>query len=77
MAFGILVAGAAIAELEFVQDAGLLEELHRAVDGRDRDPRVDSGGARMELVHVGVVVGGLEHARDCAALSVMRSPLAS
>ena len=63
-----LVAGAAGAEIVAGDDAGILEQLDRAVDGGDRDLRIDGRGAAVELLDVGVIGRGLQHARDDAAL---------
>src|SRR3546814_19916691 len=51
-----------------IEDAGLLEQPHRAVDGRDRDARIDRRGALIDLLDIGMIVGVGEHARDDAAL---------
>ena len=51
-----LVAGAAVPELEPLDDALGLEELDRAVDRRERDAVVDRGGAAVELDHVRMVL---------------------
>src|SRR3546814_17753553 len=63
-----LVARTAVAEIMAIEDAGLLEQPHRAVDGRDRDARIDRRGALIDLLDIGMIVGVGEHARDDAAL---------
>ena len=63
-----LVAGAAVAEIVALDDAGVLEQAHGAVDGGNGDAVVDLDAAPVELLDVGVVVGGRQHARDDAAL---------
>ena len=50
VALGILVAGAAVAEFEPVDDARLLEELHRAVDGGQADVCIDLLHRRINLL---------------------------
>src|SRR5712691_217466 len=64
----LLVARSPIAEIVALDDAGILEQLHRAVDGRDRDAVVDRRAAPVKLLDVRVVVGRRQHARDDAAL---------
>ena len=54
---GRLVARPAAAEVAALQDALLLEQAHRPVDGGDRDAGIDGGGAAMDLLHVGMVLG--------------------
>ncbi len=41
-----LEAGAAVLEIVLGNEPGFLEQVHRAVDGRERDARIDRGGAR-------------------------------
>ena len=65
---GLLVARAAIAEVVALDDAGLFEQPHGAIDGGDRDVRIDGVGAAIELFHIGMVDRGRQHARDDAAL---------
>src|SRR5262245_39674492 len=65
---GLLVARPAIAEVMLRQDSGIFEQLHRAIDGRDRDPGVDDGGAAVELLDIRVVPGFGQNAGDDAAL---------
>ena len=62
------VTGAAIAEIVAIQNAGFLEQAHRAVDGGNRDARIDRRGAFVQLVHIGMIVAFRQHARDYAAL---------
>ena len=54
---GRLVAGPAVAEIVPLQDAGLLEQAHGAVDGRDRDAGIDRGGAGMQRLDVRMILG--------------------
>src|SRR3546814_17371691 len=42
-----LVARTAVAEIMAIEDAGLLEQPPPAVDGRDRDARIDRPGAPL------------------------------
>ena len=64
----LLVARAATAEIVTLDDAGILEQVHRAIDRRDRDARVDFRAAPVQLLDVRVVLGAGQHARDDAAL---------
>ena len=48
----LLVARAAFAEIVTLDDAGVLEQLHGAVDRRDRDAVVDRGAAAIKLLDV-------------------------
>ena len=64
-----LVAGAAVPELETLDDALGLEELDGAVDRRQRDAVVDRGGAAVQLDHVRMVRGLAEDAGDDPALA--------
>ena len=64
----LLVARAAVAEIVPLDDAGILEQLDGAVDGRDRDALVDRGAAPVELLDVGMIVGRRRaRARSCGA----------
>ena len=63
-----LVARAAGAEIMAGDDAGVLEQLDRAIDGGDRDPGVHRRGPAIEFLDIGMVGGRLQHARDGAAL---------
>ena len=47
---------------------GLLEQADGAVDGGDRDLGVDRGGALVERLDVGVILGLAQDARDGPAL---------
>ena len=62
------VARAALAEIVPLDDAGILEQPHGAIDGGDRDPVVDLGAAPVQFLDVGMIVGARQHARDHAAL---------
>ena len=63
-----LVAAAALAEIVAGDDAGILEELDRAVDGGDRDPRIDRRGAPIEFLDVGMIGRRVENTGDDPAL---------
>ena len=63
-----LVTRAAIAEIVPVQHARLFEQADRAIDGRDRDARIDLRGAFMQLLDIGVVVAVRQDAGDNLAL---------
>ena len=58
----------ALAEIVALDDPGILEQLHRAVDGGDRDAVVDLGAAAIKLLDIGMIGRAGEHARDHAAL---------
>jgi hypothetical protein len=62
------ITGAAIAEIVPVENAGLLEQPHGAIDGRDRNARIELDRAFVQLLHVGMVTAFRQHARDNAAL---------
>ena len=47
---------------------GLLEQADGAVDGGDRDAGIDRGGARVQRLDVGMILGFAEHAGDDLAL---------
>ena len=58
MGFGRgFVAGAAVAEIVALEDARFLEQANGAVDGGDRDAGIDRGGARVQRLDVGMVLG--------------------
>ena len=63
-----LVAAPPGAEIMPGDDAGILEQLDRAVDGGDRNAGIDGGGAAVELLDVGMIGRRLEHAGDDPAL---------
>src|SRR5690606_40573270 len=50
--FRSLVAGATIAEIMPLDDAGVLEKLDRSIDGGDGNPRVDKRRAAIKLFHI-------------------------
>jgi len=62
------VAGAAIAEVVPVEDAGFFEQANGAVDGRDRDAWVARGGAFVQFLDVGVVLAFRQHLGNDPAL---------
>ena len=64
----LLIARAAVAEIVALEDVGLLEQAHRAIDRGDGDMRIDGGRALMKLLDIRMVVGFREHARDHPAL---------
>ncbi len=59
----LLIARAAVAEIVALQDAGILEQLDRAIDGGDGDMRIDGGGAAVQFLGIGVVGGIGQDAR--------------
>ena len=52
---GRLVAGASAAEIPALEDPVLLEQTDRAVDGGDRDVRIEGSGAAVQFLDVGMV----------------------
>src|SRR5579872_2139097 len=64
----LFVACAAIAEIVALEDTGLLEQAHGAVDGGNRDLRIDRSGALMDRFDVRMIGGFRQHARDDATL---------
>ena len=68
-------AHSAIAEIQLVDDVGLFEKAHGAVDGGDADVRVDGHRPEIDLLDVGMVGGFGEHARDHPPLLGHLEPL--
>src|SRR5262249_36764947 len=64
----LLVARAPVAEIVALDDAGVLEQLDRAIDSGNGDAVVDGGTAPVELLDGRVVLGGGQHAGDDTAL---------
>src|SRR6267142_5390271 len=60
--------GTAVTEIVPFDDASILEQLHGAIDGRDRNAVVDRGAASIELLHVGVVISRSQRPGNDAAL---------
>ena len=52
-----LEAGAAVLEVVLGDEPGFLEQVDRAVDGRERDARIDVRGAAIEFLDIGMIVG--------------------
>ena len=50
-----LIARTAVAKIVTLDDAGILEQLHRSVDGGNRDARIHGGGAAVKLLDIGMV----------------------
>src|SRR3974390_3693609 len=63
-----LVARAALAEIVALDDARVLEQPHRAVDGGDGNAVVDFGAAAVQFLDIRMVFRAREHARDNAPL---------
>src|SRR3546814_5394582 len=57
-----------VAEIEPAEDAVFLEHAHRAVDGGDRDARVDGGSAVVQLLDIRMVVRRAQDLRNHPAL---------
>src|SRR3546814_15609400 len=64
----LLVACAAVAEIVPLENAGLLEELHRAIDRGNGNPRVALDGPLIDQLHIRMVVGLRQHVRNDATL---------
>ncbi len=63
-----LEARAAVLEIVLGDETGFLEQVQRPIDGGEGNPRILRGGAALELFDIGMIVGGLDHLRDDAAL---------
>ena len=63
-----LVAGAPVAEVVPVKDAGILEQTHRAIDRGDGDLRVDRRSALMQQLDVRMILAIGKHAGNDPAL---------
>src|SRR4051794_15519805 len=70
-----LVAGAAVAKLMALQDAGFFEEPNGPVHGGDRDVRVYRRRSRVKRFNVGMVFAVAKHARNRLALLGDAKPL--
>src|SRR5580692_11916896 len=64
----LLVTGTALAEIVPLDNAGVLEQLDRAIDGRDRDLVVDRDTAAIQFLDVRVILRFRQHARNDPAL---------
>ena len=62
------IAGAAIAEIVAIQNAGLFEQPHGAIDRGDRDPGIERDRPFVELVDVRVIHAFREHPGNDPAL---------
>ena len=69
LSLGIFVARASVAELELLKNAGLFEQLYRAIDCCQRDLGIDTGGAGVEFFHVRMILGLFQHGGDRAPLA--------
>jgi len=63
-----LIARAAVAEIVAGDDAGIVEQLQRAVNGRNRDARINQRGAAVQLLDIGMILRLLQDARHDPAL---------
>src|SRR5438876_7683268 len=57
----LLVTCAPVAKVVAFDDAGILEQPYRPVDRGNRDAVVDRGATPVELLDVGMIVGGGEY----------------
>jgi hypothetical protein len=62
------ITRAAVAEIVTLQDASILEQFHRAIDGGDGDVRINGGSTAIEFFGVRMVFGFRQNARDHPAL---------
>jgi hypothetical protein len=62
------VARTAALEIMAFDDAGFFEQFYGAIDGGDRNPRVDGGNAAVQCLDIWVIVDAAENAGDDAAL---------
>ncbi len=65
---GGFVARAPLAEIVPLDDAGILEQAHGAIDGGNGNPVVDLGATPVQFLDVGMIVRPRQDARDGAAL---------
>src|SRR5476651_256517 len=64
----LFVTRAAVAKIMALQNAGILEQLYRAIDRGDGDVRIDGRRALVELFGIGMVGGLRQHTGDHPAL---------
>ena len=64
-----LVACPPVAEIVALHDAFVLQEPDRAIDGRQRDVRIELGNAPIDFLHIGVIVRFGKDLRDDPPLS--------
>ena len=67
--FVVVAIAAEVEEIEFVDQALLLEQVERAIDGDLGDLRIDFYGAFEDFAGVQVAAGGFHHLQDGAALA--------
>src|SRR5215471_5031503 len=68
MVADLFITRAAVPEIMAFKDSRVLKQLHCAIYGCDRDMRVDSDSAAVELFGIRMIIGFRHHARDHAAL---------
>ena len=56
LVWNLFVAGAAVAEIMAFENARLFEQAYGAIDGGDRDARIDLVGAFVHHLDIGVIV---------------------
>ena len=62
------IAGATVAEIMAVKDAGFFEQPNGSIDRGNGNARIDGGGAFMQPVDIGMVKAVRKHPRDDATL---------
>lgn len=67
--FIVVAIAAEVEEIEFVNEALLLEEIDGAVDGDEMDGGIDLLGAAEDLVHVEMALGVVHDLEKNAALA--------
>lgn len=74
LARGFLVSATAGSEIVTFENAIVLEQLQRAIDGREGNARVHLMGPAVDLDDIGMVLGFGEHARDGPPLAGHTEP---
>jgi hypothetical protein len=69
VSFVIVAVAAEVEEIEFVDEAFFFEEIDGAVDGDEVNGGVHFLGAFEDLIDVEVLLGGVHHFEDDAALA--------
>src|SRR3984893_1688732 len=64
----LLVARSAGTKIMSLHDAGVLEQLHGAVDRRDRNPTVDQGTTAKQFLDIRVIPGPGQHTCNDSSL---------
>ena len=73
--FVVVAVAAEMEEIELVDEAFFFQKVDGAVHGDEMDGGVHFLGAREDLVHVEVLLGGIHHFQDDAALASQANSL--